>query len=47
VSGFETAIPVGQGYRVFRLQALGAKGQVLGRSPAFRSTKENAEGAGH
>lgn len=39
VSGFETAIPVGPGYRVFRLQALGAKGQVIGISRAFRSTR--------
>jgi EmrB/QacA subfamily drug resistance transporter len=47
MSGFETAIPIGPGYRVFRLQALGANGQVIGSSRVFRSTKGNAEGAGH
>lgn len=37
-SGFETAIPIGPGYRVFRVQALGAKGQVIGSSRVFGST---------
>lgn len=46
-SGFETAIPVGQGYRAFRLQALGANGQVIGSSRVFRSTKGSIEGTGH
>jgi EmrB/QacA subfamily drug resistance transporter len=39
MSGFETAIPVGPGYRAFKLQALDAKGRVIGTSRAFRSTK--------
>jgi hypothetical protein len=47
MSGFETAIPVGPGYGVFKLQALGAKGQVLGVSRVFRRATGNTEGPGH
>jgi hypothetical protein len=47
MSGFETAIPVGPGYRVFRLQAVGANGHVIGTSRIFRSTTGTTEGAGH
>jgi hypothetical protein len=36
-SGFETAIRVRDGYRVFRLQALDARGRVIGTSHPFRS----------
>jgi EmrB/QacA subfamily drug resistance transporter len=36
-SGFETAIPVPQGYSSFRVQALDAAGRVIGASPAFTS----------
>jgi hypothetical protein len=39
-SGFETAIRVSEGYRVFRLQALDAGGQVIGTSHQFRSRDE-------
>jgi hypothetical protein len=34
-SGFQTAIPVGPGYRVFRVQALNAAGRVIGTSRVF------------
>jgi hypothetical protein len=34
-SGFETAIPVGQGYGSFELQALDAAGHVIGTSKQF------------
>jgi EmrB/QacA subfamily drug resistance transporter len=37
-SGFETAIPVTQGSRTFRVQALDAHGRVLGTSKAFTTT---------
>jgi hypothetical protein len=37
-SGFETAIPVTQGYKTFRVQALDAHGRVLGTSRAFTAT---------
>jgi EmrB/QacA subfamily drug resistance transporter len=37
-SGFETAIPVSQGSRTFRVQALDAHGRVLGTSRAFTTT---------
>jgi hypothetical protein len=33
--GFETAIPVPQGYRSFKIQALGADGGVVGASRIF------------
>jgi EmrB/QacA subfamily drug resistance transporter len=46
-SGFETAIPVGPGYRMFRLQALDGKGRVIGVSRVFKSTKGNTDGPGH
>jgi EmrB/QacA subfamily drug resistance transporter len=36
-SGFETPIRVREGYRVFRLQALDARGRVIGTSHLFRS----------
>jgi EmrB/QacA subfamily drug resistance transporter len=34
-SGFETAIPVGQGYNTFKVQALDAHGTVIGTSRQF------------
>jgi hypothetical protein len=34
-SGFETAIPVRQGYKTFRIQALDAHGRAIGTSKAF------------
>ncbi|HEX7993965.1 MAG TPA: arylsulfotransferase family protein, partial [Streptosporangiaceae bacterium] len=34
-SGFETAIPVSQDYKVYKLQALDANGKVLGTSKTF------------
>jgi Arylsulfotransferase (ASST) len=34
-SGFETGIPVAQGYQTFEVQALGAGGRVLGTSQPF------------
>jgi len=34
-SGFETAIPVSQDYKVYKLQALDANGKVLGTSNTF------------
>ncbi len=37
-SGFETAIPVPQGYRSFEVQALGAGGRVIGASKSFSET---------
>ncbi|MBO0801941.1 MAG: MFS transporter [Nocardiopsaceae bacterium] len=37
-SGFETAIPVGKSYQDFRLQALDAKGHVIGTSKVFPAT---------
>jgi EmrB/QacA subfamily drug resistance transporter len=37
-SGFETAIPVAQGYKTFRVQALDGHGRVLGTSRAFTTT---------
>jgi EmrB/QacA subfamily drug resistance transporter len=37
-SGFETAIPVPQGYQTFELQALGDNGRVLGTSRPFTET---------
>jgi EmrB/QacA subfamily drug resistance transporter len=36
-SGFETAIPVPQGYDSFRVQALAADGRLIGASPPFSS----------
>jgi hypothetical protein len=36
-SGFETAIPLGQAYDSFRVQALTAAGRVIGTSQAFSS----------
>ena len=36
-TGFETAIPVGSGYRRFEVQALDARGKVIGTSKAFAS----------
>jgi hypothetical protein len=34
-SGFETAIPVSGGYKTFKVQALDARGQVIGTSGDF------------
>jgi hypothetical protein len=34
-SGFETAIPVGQGYKRFKVEALDAGGRVIGSSGEF------------
>ena len=34
-SGFETAIPLAQGYRSYKLQALDSAGKVIGSSPVF------------
>jgi hypothetical protein len=41
-SGFETAIPVASGYSSFKVQALNAKGQVIGASQPF--TLRSAQG---
>jgi EmrB/QacA subfamily drug resistance transporter len=37
-SGFETAIPVSESYKTFTVQALGARGRVLGSSQQFSVT---------
>ncbi len=37
-SGFETAIPIPQSYKTFKLQALDASGRVIGASPLFSGT---------
>jgi hypothetical protein len=34
-SGFETAIPLRQGYKTFKLEALDARGRVIGTSTSF------------
>ena len=47
MSGFETAIAVKASYHAFRLQALDAKGRIIGTSRVFRTTNGNTEGAGH
>ncbi len=36
-TGFETVIPVSQGGQVFKVQALDAKGKVLGTSKLLRA----------
>jgi hypothetical protein len=36
-SGFETAIPVARTYTSFKVEALDARGRVIGSSRAFRS----------
>jgi hypothetical protein len=36
-AGFETAIAVSQNYQVYKLQALDAKGKVLGTSKVFQA----------
>jgi EmrB/QacA subfamily drug resistance transporter len=36
-SGFQTAIPVAPGYQVFQVQALNAKGKVIGTSKVFNA----------
>ena len=36
-SGFETAIPLPQGYKSFKVQALGADGRVIGSFPAVHA----------
>jgi EmrB/QacA subfamily drug resistance transporter len=37
-SGFETVIPVGSTYQVFKVEALDAQGQLIGTSPVFAVT---------
>ncbi len=37
-TGFETAIPVGQDYQSFEVQAVGVGGRVIGASPQFANT---------
>jgi hypothetical protein len=38
-SGFETTIPVPQGYNAFRVQALSTRGRVIGTSAPFTPTR--------
>ena len=38
-SGFETAIALPQGYTSFQLEALDARGRVIGTSPAFSQSE--------